>query len=159
NNDVLGIAVQTIGEASATTIGNSVGSGNGSGGIEMLADKITGASFTDVAGNGNGFGIFVEASSVATGVKLAHATGVGNVAGGIGLVGMRGAKVMGAAVAGNGVVGLRVAGSNSVLKHVHASESGQDGIRLDAPGRGNRIQSSRSTANQGPGISIQVGST
>jgi len=159
NNESLGIAVQTIGVASATTIVNSVGSGNESGGIEILADTITGASFTDVAGNGNGFGIFVEASSVATGVAFKHAKAVGNVSDGIGLVGVSGAKITGASVAGNGGVGLRVAGSNSVMKQVHASESGQDGIRLDAPGSRNRIESSRSTANQGPGISVQPGNT
>ena len=45
------------------------------------------------------------------------------------------------------------------MKRVRASENDQDGIRLDGPGGGNRVELCSGTANQGPGISVQAGST
>jgi hypothetical protein len=57
------------------------------------------------------------------------------------------------------VVSLVAFGSGAALKQVRASENAEDGIRLDGPGGGNRVEKCAGTANQGPGVAIRSGST
>jgi hypothetical protein len=155
-----GIAFETSGDVTATSIANVVSSGNGSGGVEIIAETVTGTVAKDVVTNGNRDGMnFVAATEVA-GTRIIQATAIGNELAGISLgEHSRDADIARVSVVGNGGHGLVVSGTGNVVKRVRASENDGDGIRLGAPGSGNRVEGCSSTANQGPGISVQAGST
>jgi CSLREA domain-containing protein len=160
NNRTRGIAVEALGELSATSIANSAGSGNeDAAGIEIAGDVVSGAALTDVAANGNRTGIVLDGQTAVTGAKITRAAAVGNQFDGIALrEHVISAKITRVSVVGN-TVGLRVIGSGAMLKQVRASENTQDGIRLDGPGGGNRVEKCAGNANQGPGIAIRSSST
>ena len=68
-------------------------------------------------------------------------------------------KVQGNRVVNNNSIGIWIEGSNNQVKNNVVSDNGNDGIRLDGPGQGNKIQRNRVIGNQGNGIQVNSNST
>jgi len=140
-----------------------VASHNADAGVSLGGSGISASNLKDVVVNVNGGpGIVLSAGGQVTGTSITNAKASGNTQEGIvigGDNGVSGSKISRAILTGNLTDGLRLQGSKNVVHKVRADGNHGDGIFLDAPGSGNKIESCATNANDGnAGIEVGVGS-